>query len=191
MDISRKTAAEDAEVRFEAVQDIRWPTFEWFLRQGVPSPALVYPEMPRRARVILYDDRPVFDFADDVGDDDAGVDAMIFLARDDLGGPCDLVAWTFGRRKLASWYSAAALLGAEDIRVPRLTPEGALPVHRTPLGWLKAEREGVVIIEERRGALELRDFGPLAAEDEAHGLELQMLFRNREPQIYVPERRAA
>jgi hypothetical protein len=64
-------------------------------------------------------------------------------------------------------------------------------VHRTPLGWLRAGREGVVVVEARRAAQLLRDFGPLAGEDEAHGRELRELFRRQEPRIYVPERRLA
>jgi hypothetical protein len=61
------------------------------------------------------------------------------------------------------------------------------------MNWLKAGREGVVIIEANRAILELRDFGPLAVEDEAHSHELRALFRKREPEIFVPnaERRAA
>jgi hypothetical protein len=110
---------------------ITWEIFGWFLRRGVRSPALVYPELPRHARVVFHKEQPFFDFADDVGED--GEDALIFLARDGLGDCCDLVAWTSSRRKIASWFGAAALLGVDDILVPRLTPEGALPIHRTPL----------------------------------------------------------
>jgi hypothetical protein len=131
MDVFRKIAAEAAEARFDTLSEITWEIFARFLHEGVRSPALVYPELPRRGRVVFHDERPVFDFADDVCED--GVDALIFLARDDLGDPCDLVAWTSSRRKLASWFGAAALLGADDILAPRLTPEGALPIHRTPL----------------------------------------------------------
>ena len=180
-----KTPRRDSDI----LSEITWEIFAWFLRQGVPSPALLYPELPRRARVVFHEDQPFFDLAEDVGED--GVDALIFLARDDLGDCCDLVAWNSSRRKIASWFGAAALLGADDILAPRLTPEGALPIYRTPLEWLRAGREGVVIVEACRAALELRDFGPLAAEDQIHGLELQRLFRRTEPEIYVPERRAA
>ena len=79
--------------------------------------------------------------------------------------------------------------GADDILAPLLNRERALPVHRTPLGWLKAGREGVVMVETHRAVQLLRDFGPLAAEDEAHGRRLRELFRKQEPRIYVPERR--
>ena len=191
MDASLSSAAEDTHSRFEVLPDITWKIFAWLLRQGAPSSALVYPESPRRARVVFDADQPFFDFADDVGGE--RVDALIFLPRNDLGNPCDLTAWTSTRLKLASWFGAAALLGADDILAPRLTIEGALQVHRTPLGWLRAGRDGVVIIDPRRATVELRDFGPLADEDQAHGLELQQLLRRMEPKIYVPEpiRRAA
>ena len=187
--LSRACASEDAKSRFNALGYGNWKLYDWLRRKGVSEVALAEPELPHVGRVLFHVDQPFFDFADDVGEN--GIDALIFIARDALGDPCDLVAWTLNHRKLAPWYGAAALLGAEDILATRLTPEGALPVHRTPLGWLRAGREGVVLIEERRAALEIRDFGPLAAEDEVHAKELQQLFRRREPQIYVPKKRKA
>jgi len=182
---------DDVEVRFDELPEIPWITFRWLMKQGVPPQALIHPELPKYARVVFHENLPYFDFADDVGED--GRDALVFLARNDLAEPCDMVAWTLSLKRLASWYGAAAILGADDILAPRMISPGVLMVHRTPVGWLKAGREGVVIIEPRRAALELRDLGPLAAEDEAHGHELRALFRKQEPQFFVPnvERRTA
>ncbi len=184
-----RNAAEDALSRFAGLPEITWTTFEWFLSNGVPATALVYPELPRRARVSFHRDQPFFDFADDVGEE--GEDAVIFLCRNIDGDEADLVAWGCGSRQLAAHWGAVDVLGAEGILAPRLTLEAALPVHRTPLDWLKAERQGVVIIGAMRAAVALRDFGPLAAEDEAHGRELEEIFRQTAPVIYVPERRLA
>jgi hypothetical protein len=187
--VSSRAAAEDAIARFEALPELTWKTFSWLLGKGVPSAALIFPETLRRARVMFHHDQPFFDFAEDHGED--GEDAIVILARDDEGFPCDLAAWGCRSRRLAARWGAASLLGAEDILAPRLTPEAALPVHRTPLGWLASGRAGVVIIEARRAAIVLRDFGPLAGEDEEHGHSLRSLFRHNEPHIYVPERSAA
>jgi hypothetical protein len=81
---SRAWTAEDAEERFAALSDMTWRTFSWFLAKGVPSPALVYPEMPRMARVAFS--RGLFDFADEGADDSA--EAMIFLARNCFQETC-------------------------------------------------------------------------------------------------------
>jgi hypothetical protein len=186
---SRALASDDAERRYGALPELTWEAYSWFLAKGVSPAALIYPETLRRTRVSVHCDDPFFDFVEDDGEDEE--DAIIFLARDDEGFPSDLVAWTCGSRRLSTHWGAVSVLGADDIVAPRVTPEGALVVHRTPLGWLRAGREGVVVVEARRAAQLLRDFGPLAGEDEAHGCELRELFRRQEPRIYVPERRLA
>jgi hypothetical protein len=159
----------------------------WLRTQGVTSEALAEPELPRRAQVVFRPDAPLFDFAEN-GDD--GAEAPIFITRDDAGEPADPVAWSCRLGKVAAHFGAVAVLGADDILAPRLSAKAALPVHRTPLGWLRAGRAGIVILAEC-AAVALRDFGPFAAEDEAHGRELRRLFRRREPRIFVHETRAA
>jgi hypothetical protein len=129
---SRALASHDAEKRYSALPELTWEAFSWFLAKGVPSAALIYPETLRLARVSVHSDDPFFDFAEDDGED--GEDAIIFLARDDTGFPSDLIAWTCGSRRLAAHWGALCVLGADDILAPRLTPEGVLLVHRTPLG---------------------------------------------------------
>jgi hypothetical protein len=186
---SRAIASDDASRHYAILPELTWEAFSWFLGKRVPSASLIYPETPRRARVSVHGGEPFFDFAENDGED--GEDAIIFLARDDEGSPSDLIAWTRLSRRLAAHWGAVSVLGADDVIAPRLTPEGALLVHRTPLGWLRAERQGVVVVEARGAASLLSDFGPLAGEDEAHGRELRQLFRRTEPKIYVPERRAA
>jgi hypothetical protein len=186
---SRALASDDSERRYGALPELTWEAYSWFLAKGISPAALIHPETLRRTRVSVHKDDPFFDFVDNDGED--GEDALIFLARDDEGFPSDLIAWTCGSRRLSAHWGAVSVLGADDIFAPRLTPERALLVHRTPLGWLRAGREGVVIVEAHFASQFLRDFGPLAGEDEAHGRELRQLFRRQEPRIYVPERRAA
>jgi hypothetical protein len=189
MSASRRDAAADAERCFNALPDIGWPTFEWLVRQRVPASALFYPEMPKRARIVHQEGAATFDWAKDLGEE--GDDALVFLARDDLGEPADLVAWTVRPARLARLWGAVSLLGAETLIGPRICDQGALPVHRSALGWLRGDRFGVVLINPQKAASEIRDFGPFAAEDEAHGRELSDLLRGSDPQVYVPERRAA
>ncbi len=47
---SRACTAEDAEEQHASLRDLTWRTYSWLLAKGVPSPALVYPELPRTAR---------------------------------------------------------------------------------------------------------------------------------------------
>jgi hypothetical protein len=186
---SRALASDDAERRYRSLPELTWNAFSWFLAKGVSPEALVYPETLRRMRVLVHGDAPFFDFAEDDGE--GGETAIIFLARDDEGFASDLIAWACRSNQLAAHWGALSVLGADDVLAPRLTPEGALLVHRTPLGWLRAGRQGVVVVGARGAASLLRDFGPLTGEDEAHGRELRQFFRQTEPKIYVPDRSAA
>jgi hypothetical protein len=62
MDASLSSAAEDARSRFELLPDITWKIFAWLLRHGALSSALVYPESPRRARVVFHADPAILRF---------------------------------------------------------------------------------------------------------------------------------
>jgi hypothetical protein len=146
----------------------------------------LYPDPWPRVALVVFNPRPrLFDFADDVSDDDdEAVDALIFLAIDELGEPDDLVAYAEGHPTCA-WYDHAAFLGAENLLGPRLHDHG-LYVHKTPLDWLAFRQEGVVIIDMRRARLRLIDEllcvtdGPLA---EALNRQLRIA-----PKISVLER---
>jgi hypothetical protein len=115
-----------------------------FREPAVSPEALSAPELPARADVVFHDERPLFDFADDAGDGSA-VAGFIFLARDDEGDPCDLVAWSPQAKRIAAWYGVAPLLGTDMLYAPRLDPEGALQVFEEPLAWLLEERTGMAI----------------------------------------------
>ena len=155
--ISRTLAGLDAEARFRELPDVQWPAIDWLLRNGVPSPAIVCPDLPRRAQAVFHPDLPLFDLAEDVGEE--GVEALAFLARDDLGDPSDIVAWSCRYGRLAAYFGACSVLGEDEILAPRLTPEAALSIHRTPLEWLRSGREGVVVLSAERAAIALRDVG--------------------------------
>jgi len=161
------------------------PRLDWLKRlreRGVSVDALCEPELPAQAQVVMRDS--VFDFADEC--DDAAVDAVIFLARDEFGDPADLVAWDPRGNRIAGWYGAAPLLGAENIFGPRLDPEQALRVDESPLHWLLAEREGVVIVHSLRAAPILREYEPLKVVDPTFGRRLAILINPKPPRIYAP-----
>jgi hypothetical protein len=160
---SRAYASGEAERLYAKLPSLEWGEFSRLIGLGVPAPALVWPELPARATVVFDRKRTQFDFAEEVGDE-AAISAFLFLARDEDGEPADLVAWAPRVNRLASWFGAVALLGAEDLSAPRLTKERALAVFETPLGWLRAGREGVVVIDPRGAAPPLRLAEPLVAE---------------------------
>ena len=173
----------DVEERFDRLPSLRWSEFERFLKSGVPARALVYPELPARARVVLFPDRPLFDFADDVGDDGAAP-AFVFVARDEFGDACDLVAWAPGEARVAAWLGRASMLGLECLRAPRIVYDGALPVCETPLEWLRAERRAVVILDATRARWSFFRTS-LIVSDVAFGCRVREALRWPAPQIFV------
>jgi hypothetical protein len=183
----------DIEDRFHRLSSVRWSEFDRFMKSGVPARALVYPELPARARVVFFPDRPLFDFAEDVGED-GFVPAFVILARDEFGDACDLVAWAPGEARVAAWLGRASMLGLESLWAPGIMYDGALVVHETPREWLRSERQGVVVVEPQRAAPLLREAKHLCASTAEHGFSLRSLLASRPPRIVVPKaslRRAA
>jgi hypothetical protein len=144
--------------------------------------------IPRIDRVI-FDGRGGFEFARyRQGVRDAG--AMIFIVRNHLGDAIDLAAWG-PPRPLALWIARGSMLGSENLFGFRMRE--ALEVHPTPIEWLRAGCQGVVIIDPKKSAGLLRRAAPLQASSVAHGRVLRRSLEVRPPRIVVPafdERRA-
>ena len=79
--------------------------------------------------------------------DHEGERALIFRAED-RGEVIDLVAWQPRTSAVASWRGQAFCLGdMESIFNPATYfAADALRVHATPLDWLMADRDGIVIV---------------------------------------------
>ncbi len=145
-------------------------------------------DIPRIDRVI-FDDRGGFEFAR-YRNDRRGTGAMIFIVRDHIGDAIDLAAWG-PPRPLALWIARGSMLGSENLFGFRMRE--ALEVHPTPLEWLRAGCQGVVVIEQQKSADLLRCAAPLQASSVAHGRALRRSLEVRPPRIVVPafdERRA-
>ena len=182
--MTTRSPSEEAERRYVLLPPIRWPEFSGLMREGVGAPALIWPHLPARASVVFDCRRRLFDFAEDTSDEGAA-SAFVFLSLDEEGEPADLVAWAPQEQRLAAWFGASPLLGAENLWAPRLTKERALSVFESPLGWLRAGREGVVVIDKRRSAPLLRLAEPLIAESIDHGQRLRRRLTLRPPRVYV------
>jgi hypothetical protein len=169
----------DAFEECRSVSEIQW---QWMLGQGVPANVLASEDAPVFARV-WFDEDGLFEM------DPEGEGSLIFLAREAGGPPMDLIAWQPKTERLATWLGRAAILGSPY--APRLRADRALPVWRSPLGWLKASRSGVCIVHDERSALLLEGLGPLLAEDVEHGLALSVSLAIPAPRILVPEEQAS
>lgn len=164
--------------------ELNTPPLSWLVQLkvlGISVDALAEPERPAHAAVMFHDDQPLFDIDGGEGADQA----LIFLARDELGEPADLVAWDPQQKRLAAWFGSSALLGAENLWAPRLSKEQALHVFESPLGWLRAGREGVVVVDPHGAAPSLCRAAPLVAESIEHGERLRRMLTVRPPRIFV------
>jgi hypothetical protein len=115
----------------------------WLLAKGITGDAMALP-WPIRGSSVIFDGT-VFSFADSGGDR-----AVIFRAED-LAATVDLIAWQPRTGQLATWLGVGFCLGnADDISNPATYFDGdSLRIHTTPLEWLKADREGIVIVQWR------------------------------------------
>ena len=142
----------------------------WLLHQGFSESALMTPTLIRAANVEFLNGR-TFDF-------DVGGERAFVLVVADNEFVVDFVAWEPKRGALATWRGAAFALGQEAIFNPASYFDGkALRVHRTPLEWLKAERDGIVIVQPQLTYAYLRD-APLSFADRAFA---ETVTRWREP----------
>jgi len=157
---------------------LRWLRY----KMNVPPDAISEPEMLSVGRVVFLDN-----FAFELSEDAHGgqaVMAALFVARDECGDPVDTVAWTPKLNRVASLRGRVALLGEEQVFGPRFDDQQALMVHETPLAWLLAERQGVVIVNPRRAAPILRAAEPLKASSAAFALRLRNLINPKPPRIF-------
>jgi hypothetical protein len=111
---------------------------DWFLRQGVTEDALVQP-WPIGATSVLFDGH---NFAPDPN----GVRAITIVVID-CGYIIDIAAWQPRSGQMASWFGRAFCIEQDQVSNPATYfADGALLVHATPLEWLRAGREGIVIL---------------------------------------------
>lgn len=174
---------------FDANNDLLPREREEFGRLGVGSDALDCP-VPVRAGLVVYGSDGRFDLEHHLplSLTVRTARAFLFLVEDMHGEPEDIVAWSPAIDRLATWRGAAWGLGQDHALAPRMDERDGLPVHRTPLEWLQADRRGLVIIRPRLAAPLLDDAGPLLAADRDHARELRDALTRKGPRILVPAR---
>src|SRR6516162_4995755 len=150
-----------------------------FASVGISGLDLANPDMVLKAGIIL---------------DDGGRDAFI-LPVEGASGIVDLIAFDPEIGLLATWLGRAFAINEASIWEPNLDGD-PLPIWRDPVGWLKAKREGIVLLKPQQAYSYLDHLPGVIAEDVQHGEELEKLLWT--PRRKVPvflrdaiERRAA
>lgn len=147
----------------------------WLLKQGAPEEAMREPWALRAAAVVFHRKSDTFEFAEKgKSGHEESARAIIFRAEDN-GRVLDLAAWQPRSKRTAMWRASAFCIGdLEQIFNPATYfGGGALRIHSSPLGWLKARREGIVIVDQSMCYAYLRNCQRIECEDKALARSLE------------------
>jgi hypothetical protein len=135
---------------------------------------------PLRSSCVVFDGLSGFDFKRD------GKPAIIIKAED-RGDEVDLVAWHQSTGKFASWHGNTFCLGDLDqISNPATYfMEGALRIHANPLDWLRANREGIVILRPDLTHAHLATCRSLAFSDVTHARQVEQWLQPPKPTVEI------
>jgi hypothetical protein len=185
---------------FNLISEPALDTAAWLRGEGVDVARALNVAGPIIEHSIAVFDKDAFDFA--APDDPHAIRAVVHVVHgDDAVAPVDLVAWTRDRPDRALLCLAAGVaLGVDQIQNPASYFAGKpLQIHRTPLAWLRAGCQGIVVLSAD-GVLDRLDRLPprsepykLLAEDLDHGVELRRLLAPLRPRVrlFVPSENAA
>jgi hypothetical protein len=137
---------------------------------------------PVMADRVIFQPNHIFNFARH-SEEGTAENAFIIGALG-LGGLTDLVAWDPRTDRHALWLGSCFALGEAQIFRPNFGV-GPLPIWRSPLGWLRAGRTGIVILQPHAVPSYLCDLAAVAAEDANHRRDLERMFVLRKPRIFV------
>src|SRR5262245_62163027 len=135
----------------------------WLIGQGVSEDVL----WPISGATLRFDG-PRFAINED------GERALIFRALD-RGKAFDLVGWNPRTGSLGSWRGQAFCLGdLDDIFNPATYfAGGALRVHATPLDWLLADRDGIVIVQPDLAPAYLANCQRIRCSNQVHARQVE------------------
>ena len=112
---------------------------------------------------------------------------VVTFRAEDRGEIIDLIAWAPTMSKVGSWHGAAFCLGDADQFFNPATCFGGstLRVHRTPLEWLKAQRDGIVIVQPRLAYAYLRNVPRLSFADRLHAQRVKRWLQPPKPKTEI------
>lgn len=147
----------------------------WLLDQGVSNKAL----WPISGATVRFN-VATFELDHD------GERALVFRAED-RGEVIDLIAWQPRTGTLASWRGQAFCLGdMDDIFNPATYFAGdALRVHATPLDWLLADRDGIVIVQPDLAPACLANCQRIRCSSKAHARQVENWLKPRKPTVEI------
>jgi hypothetical protein len=146
---------------------------DYFAALGIRGLDLAAPDMVLKAGIIPEDYGDTFIFEHHT-DTDEGRDAFI-LPIEGPTGINDLIAFDPETGLLATWLGRAFAINEASIWEPNLDGD-PLPVWRDPIGWLKANRQGIVLLKPEQAYSYLDHLPGVIAEDVQHGEELERLL---------------
>jgi hypothetical protein len=138
---------------------------------GINALSLFNPWSTQIDRVLFNGE--YFEFADE--GDDRGEQVLTMGVISD-NGLVDVVAWHPSSGRLAVWLGLGFALSEYRIN-DHVDPDSAgLAVFRSPMGWLRADCRGIVIVRKTFAHIVLASVNLLLAEDESHRVELRKMF---------------
>lgn len=158
---------------------------DWLQNRGVSTDDIAKPWQIGETKV---------SFEGDCFDADPEGRPAVILGVIDGGRLVDLVAWDTETGWTGTWLGQGFALGQDQIlNAATWFLDGSLIIHRSPLGWLRSGRRGIVILDPSQAWYRFRDAPRLLCEDEAHGEEIERLLEppKAQVQILVPRRTAA
>jgi hypothetical protein len=155
----------------------------WFRARGISDEAQEADPPIRFASVVFAE--PFFDFAtEDQGD---ATPAFVLIVRDSAG-VSDIAAFDAQGRRFATWLGRAAMLGEQNVLGWRVGEP--LLVCQDVWEWLRADRDGVVILDWPAAASRLEGHS-LATETVEFGQILDKRLTRPPPPIFIKTGRAA
>jgi hypothetical protein len=147
----------------------------WLLDQGVDEKAL----WPMSGSTVRFDSG-TFEL------DDGGQRAIIFRAQD-RAEIIDLIAWQPHTGTFASWRGQAFCLGdVDDIFNPATYfARDALRIHATPLDWLLADREGIVILRPNLAPAYLSQCQRIRCSNAAYARQVKKWIEPRQSSVQI------
>jgi hypothetical protein len=135
---------------------------------------------------VVFREGGLFDFCHQGIPDDSV--PVFTIAVFGLAGITDIAAWEPASNRLALWLGRGFALGETEIWAPRLKGE-ILSIWRSPWGWLRSGRQGVVILRPRAAPFYLDHLPAVLAEDLDHGEDLEKVLRPPQPRTKIFIRR--
>jgi hypothetical protein len=145
----------------------------WWRDQGVSIDALIKPLAVLAERAVFQPNGTYIPNA--LGE------FVCVLPAFDGDGLADVVAWAPKSGRMASRLGIVSMLGEEQAARASGASEPIL-IWRNPIGWLRACRRGVVILDPERAAVLLAGL-PVSAEDDADARHLRAILKVRPPRI--------